>query len=104
MPGGLLSWPTRFSRRPWHSIQLTHQIRSLSGTTYFAIEPPSRYETATDLVEGLAVAGKEIRFGPIPVDEAPNFVLGPRTVGPQQLPNGRWVAGGGTEAATLGTV
>ena len=89
----------------WYSIGHTQQIHSLSGVTYFAIAPPSRYDTVASVIENLAVVGKEMRFGPIPLDEVPDFdVVSPRTVGPQQLPNGRWVAGGGTEAATSGIV
>ena len=71
----------------------------------FCDRPPSRYDTVVAIVEHLAVLGKEMRFGPIPLDEAPDFdILPPRTVGPQQLPNGRWVPGGGTDAATSGTL
>jgi hypothetical protein len=89
----------------WYSIQETREVRSHSGVTYFAIAPPSRYVALADVIQYLAVVGKEMRFGPIPVDEAPDFdVLPPRTVGPQQLRNGSWVPGGGTEAATSGTL
>lgn len=87
-------------------VQNNSMIRSISGVTYFAMDPPSRYDSSTDVVNFLAVpTGKEFRLGPIPGDEAPDWdIVPPRTVGPKQLPDGMWVAGGGTEAATSAVV
>lgn len=89
------------SWREWEFIRENATIQSRSGVTYFAMDPPSRYETASDATNYLAVEGKNFRVGPVPDDEAPDWdVVSPRTVGPTQLSDGTWVNGGGTEAAT----
>ena len=83
------------------SITKEAMIRSRSGVTYFAMDPPSRYETIAEASERLAMPPKDIRVGPIPADELPAWdVVSPRTVSPVALPDGRWQPGGGTECAT----
>lgn len=84
------------------SIRVRAEVRSLSGYTWFACSPPSFYQTAAEVRERLAVSDlREFSIGPIPADEAPEWDhVPPRTVAPQQLADGTWVPGGGTEAAT----
>jgi hypothetical protein len=84
-------------------IERTMGIRSASGVTWYAVDPPSFYVTQVEVQRFLAIPSgmKTCSIGPIPDDEAPPMdVVPPRTVVPQQLPDGTWVPGGGTEAAT----
>lgn len=89
------------------SIRSSNTIRSISGITYFAVDPPSAYSTRSDVSQFLAVPPqKDLRVGPVFDDHIPGGVwfIPPRSVAPQQLPDGTWSSGGGTEAATQGTV
>jgi hypothetical protein len=83
-------------------IEATHRIASLSGTTWYALVPPSLYFSRADARRLLAIpAEKTYRFGPILEAQAPPMdAVPPRTSPVQQLKNGSWVAGGGTECAT----
>src|SRR5947208_3493086 len=84
------------------AILLTGIIESRSGITYFAIDPPSRYNSWRQVRDLLAVSDpKQFRIGPVHAAIAPPWdAVPPRTVSPQQLADGTWVAGGGSEAAT----
>jgi hypothetical protein len=83
-------------------IEANSCVRSLSGTTYYAVAPPSLYFTRDDVRTLLAVpTEKSYRFGPILPAQAPEMnALPVRTVPAVRLPDGSWAAGGGTECAT----
>jgi hypothetical protein len=83
-------------------IEENNFVRSFWGVTWFAIAPPSLYFTSAEVSEHLAMSDdRKWRFGPFPDDEAPPWdAVPPRTVVPQQLEDGRWCIGGGTECAT----
>jgi hypothetical protein len=89
-----------------HFIEANSFVQSFWEITWFAVDPPSLYLRNHDAVEHLALSSdRQWRFGPIPADEAPTWdVAPPRTVVPQQTPEGRWVMGGGTECATSETL
>lgn len=98
-----MAWLYRYvSNAERASIESSGIIQSTSGVTYFAIDPPSRYETREDVRDLLATPGdKSWAVGPIPDAWVPLWdVVAPRTVTPQKLGDGTWVPGGGTEAAT----
>jgi hypothetical protein len=82
------------------NIEATLEVRSKSGTTYYALQRMDRW---ADVQRLLAVddPARTDRIGGFYSDELPAFDAVPqRTVQPQKLKNGTWVAGGGTEAAT----
>jgi hypothetical protein len=82
------------------SIEATLEVRSKSGTTYYALQRMDRW---ADVQRLLAVDGspRTDRVGGFYSDELPGFDAVPqRTVQPQKLKSGIWVPGGGTEAAT----
>jgi hypothetical protein len=92
------------SRAELDSVRQSGYLQSLSGMTYFAVHPPGDpFEKQLDVTARLALATLPAwRLGPFPDTALPPMSLGPRTVHPQQLPDGKWVPGGGTEAATTG--
>lgn len=93
-------------------IRASDRIESLSGVTFFAVCPPSCYSTRAEVAGLLAVpVEKTVRVGPVFDNHIPasgpgggQWFVAPRTVAPQQLPDGTWAHGGGTEAATDGPV
>ncbi len=86
-------------------IEATLQIRSRSGITYFAIDPPSWYYTMDAAERHLALPHRKAwSLGPIHEEDIPSWdVVPPQTVAPQKI-GATWMPGGGTEAATSGTV
>ena len=82
------------------SIERDLTIKSASGTTWYALQ---RLTDWSDVQEILALEDprRDHRVGPLYGDELPAFDVVPqRTVQPQKLKSGKWVSGGGTEAAT----
>jgi hypothetical protein len=80
----------------------TGRVVSRSGVTWYAIEANAPLQTAADVSEVYALTEEKTHsIGPIQQDECPPWdAVGLRTVMPARLPGGRWVPGGGTEAAT----
>jgi hypothetical protein len=87
-------------------IRENGDVVSRSGTTWYAVGNPPPLTSRTAVQDAYALPDlPEYAVGPIPDDECPIWnVVGPRTVFPQRLPGGRWVPGGGTEAATRDTL
>jgi hypothetical protein len=86
-------------------IQQTGEVVSRSGVTWYAIGSDAPLASSAEVTDVYALPDdKQYAFGPIPDDECPPWnVVGARTVMPTRLPDGRWVPGGGTEAATSHT-
>ena len=81
-------------------IRRNLEVQSRYGTTWYALQ---RLTDWSDIQEDLALEDppRECRVGPFFSDELPAFdKVPPRTVQPQKLRSGRWVSGGGSEAAT----
>lgn len=83
-------------------IKETGQVVSRSGVTWYALSAGGPIDSAAQVSDAYALPhAPEYSVGPIPGDECPAWnVVGPRTVAPARLPGGRWVPGGGIEAAT----
>jgi hypothetical protein len=82
------------------NIEQTLEVRSNSGTTWYALE---RLDNWSDIRRLLALDDppRTNRVGVFYSDELPKFdAVRQRAVQPQKLKNGTWVPGGGTEAAT----
>jgi len=82
------------------NIEQTSEVRSKSGTTWYALQ---RLDNWTDIQRLLSLEDprRTYRVGAFYSDELPQFDDVPqRTVQPQKLKNGTWMSGGGTEAAS----
>jgi hypothetical protein len=93
-------WYRYVSTAERQSIEKTLEVKSNSGTTWYALD---RLEKWDDIQKLLALDDppRTDRVGILYSDELPPFDAVPqRTVQPQKLKNGTWVPGGGTEAAT----
>ncbi len=76
------------------------EIKSKWGETWYALERLTDWTRIQELL-ALEDPPRHFRVGPLRTDELPDFdACPPRTSQPKKLKNGRWVAGGGTEAAT----
>jgi len=93
-------WYRYVSMAERRNIELTLEVASKSGTTWYGLQ---RLDKWNDIQWLLALEGppRTHRVGAFYSDELPPFDAVPqRTVQPQKLKNGGWVSGGGTEAAT----
>src|SRR5262245_36421859 len=83
------------------NIEKTLVVMSRSGTTWYALQRLDKWDDVQRLL-ALDDPPRTDRLGVFYSDELPPFDAVPqRTVQPQKLMNGTWVAGGGTEAATF---
>jgi hypothetical protein len=96
----LMKWYRYVDAAEESFIRHTGIIKSDSGSTYYATDPACN--SSDEACRKLAIPWpKHFMIGPIPQDELPDFdVVPPRTVNPIRLPDGTWLPGGGTEAAT----
>jgi hypothetical protein len=92
------AWYRYVSAAERRSIEQTLEVRSKYGTTWYARE---RLDNWTDIQRLLSIEDprRTDRVGAFYSDELPPFDF-IRSVGPLKLKSGRWMSGGGTEAAS----